>query len=198
MLLCRLWHRVLGLLKPCMLQLCAWNYTGCVVSLSSVTAGHSPCPILTSRSLLVQLRDTPTGLKASDNSDITYGMAVAGIAKLRDMLGGTSGASVENAITRTPTAYTPNVGSTGPNLFAVNSAGVSFVRSPYQVRITCLQLLLVSALLMMFMFWLTVVQVLDIVYFSNTTTPGGFFPNGVTGMYPPTMAPCPRLLLPSL
>ena len=25
-------------------------------------------------------------------------------------------------------------------------------------------------------------QVLDIVYFSNTTTPGGFFPHGVTGM----------------
>lgn len=95
----------------------------------------------------MQLRDTATGLTASDNSPITYGMAVAGIAKLRDMLGGTSAASVENAITRTPTPYTSSVGSTGPVLFAVNSAGVSFVRSPTQVQITCLHLLFVSALL---------------------------------------------------
>ncbi len=27
-------------------------------------------------------------------------------------------------------------------------------------------------------------QVLDIVYFSNTTTPGGFLPQGATGMSP--------------
>lgn len=34
-----------------------------------------------------------------------------------------------------------------------------------------------------------VAQVLDIVYFSNTTTPGGFFPNGVTGMSSSSKAP---------
>lgn len=128
-----------------MLQLCAWHCTGCVLRFSS---DYSPSQIILSRLLLLQLRDTPTGLMASDNSPITYAMAVAGIAKLRDMFGGTSGASVENAITRTPTAYTSNVGSTGPNLFAVNSAGVSFVRTPTQVWISCLQLLLHSVLLM--------------------------------------------------
>ena len=57
------------------------------------------------------------------------------IAKLRDILGGTSSASVENPITRTAAAPAVNTANQ-PDLFAVNSAAVSFVRSPYQVWLT--------------------------------------------------------------
>lgn len=81
----------------------------------------------------LQLMDQPTGLMTSTGGNITYGAAVGAITKLRDMLGGTSSASVENALTRTPVAYTNSVPSTGPVLFAVNSNGVAYVRSPYQV-----------------------------------------------------------------
>lgn len=82
---------------------------------------------------LLQLMDQPTGLKTSSGSDVTYGAAVGAITKLRDVLGGTSSASVENALTRTPVAYSTSVPSSGPVLFAVNSNGVAYVRSPYQV-----------------------------------------------------------------
>lgn len=75
-----------------------------------------------------------TGLTTSSGSAISYETAVAAIAKLRDVLGGTSSSSVENSLTRTPTAYTSSVNSTGPVLFAVNPAtAVAYVRSPYQV-----------------------------------------------------------------
>lgn len=83
--------------------------------------------------------DQPTGLTTSSGGNVTYGAAVAAITKLRDALGGTSSASVENALTRTPTAYTNSVPSTGPVLFAVNPAGVAYVRSPYQVSELLLQ-----------------------------------------------------------
>ena len=83
------------------------------------------------------MRDDETGLTTSDNKPISFASAAAAIAKLRDVLGGTSSASVENPITRTATAYTSSVTTADqPDLFAVNSAGVSFVRSPYQVWIT--------------------------------------------------------------
>ena len=75
-----------------------------------------------------------TGLTLADGTAVPYATAVAGIAKLRDVLGGTSSSSVENNLTRTPTPYTSSVNTTGPALFAVNSAAVAFVRSPYQVR----------------------------------------------------------------
>lgn len=103
---------------------------------------RSECTQLWSLLLLVQMRDDATGLTTSDGTAISYGSAAAAIAKLRDVLGGTSSASVENSITRTATAYTSSVTTANqPNLFAVNSAGVSFVRSPYQVWLTMQALL---------------------------------------------------------
>ena len=81
----------------------------------------------------MQIRTTATGLTTSAGGAIDYATAVAAIAKLRDVLGGTSSASVENSLARTPTAYSDSTSSTGPVMFAVNSGGVSFVRSPYQV-----------------------------------------------------------------
>lgn len=84
------------------------------------------------------MKDDATGLTTSDNKPISFASAAAAIAKLRDVLGGTSSASVESPITRTATAYTTSVNPAPdqPDLFAVNSAGVSYVRSPYQVWIT--------------------------------------------------------------
>ncbi|KAL3152575.1 hypothetical protein ABBQ32_001598 [Trebouxia sp. C0010 RCD-2024] len=127
-------------------------------SLSSTASGVGAIEAMHAavvRSKLYALMDQPTGLKTSSGSDVTYGAAVGAITKLRDVLGGTSSASVENALTRTPVAYSTSVPSSGPVLFAVNSNGVAYVRSPYQV--------------------------LNIVYFSDKTVPGGFFPNGVNG-----------------
>ena len=54
---------------------------------------------------ILQLVDQPTGLTTSSGGAITYGSAVGAITKLRDVRGGTSSTSVENALTRTPTAY---------------------------------------------------------------------------------------------
>lgn len=65
-------HLEFRLWKLCMLQLCAWHCTGCALRFSS---NHSPCQIILSRLLLLQLRDTPTGLMASDNSPIMYGVS---------------------------------------------------------------------------------------------------------------------------
>ena len=119
----------------------------------------------------------PTGLTTSSGGNINFETAVAAIAKLRDVLGGTSSGSVENTLTRSPTAYTSSVNSTGPVLFAVNSAAVSFVRSPYQVCVMQAAIKFEEA----FRSLCFTVQVLDIVYFSDKTTPGGFFPHGVNG-----------------
>lgn len=97
-----------------------------------------------------------TGLTTSANGAITYETAVDAIATLRNNLGGTTSSSVENNLLQTPTAYVSSVNATGqPDLFAVDSNAVAFTRTPKQV--------------------------LNIVYFSTTTTPGGFFPDGVAG-----------------
>lgn len=125
----------------------------------------------------MQIATNATGLTTSNGGAITYETAVAAIAKLRDVLGGTASASVENALTRTPTSYTSSVNSTGPVLFAVNSAAVAYVRSPYQV---CDTVAIKVHQGRVYLHQKTL-QVLDIVYFSNTTTPGGFFPHGVNG-----------------
>ena len=69
-------------------------------------------------SCFVQIRTTATGLTTSAGGAIDYATAVAAIAKLRDVLGGTSSASVENSLARTPTAYSDSTSSTGPVMFA--------------------------------------------------------------------------------
>ncbi|DBB10824.1 hypothetical protein WJX82_009575 [Trebouxia sp. C0006] len=104
---------------------------------------------------LYELASISTGLTLSDGSSITYATAVTAIADLRNTLGGTTSSSVENFLLRTPTSYTSSVNTTNqPDLFAVDSNAVAFTRTPHEV--------------------------LNIVYFSGTTTPGGFFPDGIS------------------
>ncbi len=94
----------------------------------------------------MQIRSTPiTGLTYDTSSTtgnaITYTVAANAITELRDALGGTSSKTVENPLTRTETQQ-GNVGTgvTGPDLFAADSTGVAYTRTPSQVK----QLLLAS------------------------------------------------------
>lgn len=120
--------------------------------IEAVESGHAAII----RYQLYQIASSDTGLELSTGDAITFETAVSAINALRDALGGTSSSSVENALTRTPTAVSGvTVASTGPDLFAADANSVAYTRIPKQV--------------------------LDIVYFGSYTTPGGFFPYGIAG-----------------
>ena len=85
-----------------------------------------------------QIAGDPTGLTLNNGNAIDFTTAVTAINKLRDALGGTASSSVENGLTRTPTAVTGvQIASPGPNLFASDANSVAFTRilvsfcSPY-------------------------------------------------------------------
>jgi len=86
--------------------------------------------------------ETITGLTYDTSSTtgnaITYTVAADAITALRDALGGTSSKTVENPLTRTETQQ-GNVGAgvTGPDLFAADSNGVAYTRTPSQVKQIC-------------------------------------------------------------
>lgn len=87
---------------------------------------------------MLQEKSTATGLQTNANPavDITVLQAVNAITTLRDVLGGTTSASVENALTRTTSAFTGVTGGTAgaPDLFAADpTTSVAFTRIPKQV-----------------------------------------------------------------
>ncbi|KAL0043491.1 hypothetical protein WJX79_006217 [Trebouxia sp. C0005] len=88
---------------------------------------------------------------------LTFTSAVTGINVLRDSLGGTSGASVEQPLFRSVTDVGTYSATTGLELFVADSTGDAYGRTP--------------------------TQVLNILYFDTTMklVPGGFLPSGVSG-----------------
>ena len=77
-----------------------------------------------------------TGLTVdSGQTALDFGTAVIGINKLRDTLGGTTASSVESPLTRTTQAVGGVTATSGaPELFASDSNGVAFSRTPTQVN----------------------------------------------------------------
>ena len=82
---------------------------------------------------VMQIAGDATGLTLSDSSAITFATAVSAINVLRDALGGTRSSSVENSLTRNPTAVTGvTIASPGPDLFAADANSVAYTRIPGQ------------------------------------------------------------------
>ena len=130
---------------------------------------------------MLQIASNATGLTLNDGSAITFAAAVVAINALRDALGGTSSSSVENPLTRTPTSVSGvTIASPGPDLFAADANSIAYTRIPRQVLLSCWLLFLVHILQNTYPFH--IVQVLDIVYFGSYTSPGGFFPYGISGV----------------
>ena len=97
--------------------------------IEAVEAGHAAII----RYQLYQIAGDPTGLTLSDSTPISFATAVSAINVLRDALGGTRSSSVENSLTRTPTAVSGvNTGSSGPDLFAADANSVAYTRIPRQ------------------------------------------------------------------
>lgn len=90
----------------------------------------------------MQIAGSNTGLTLNDNSPVTFTTAVTAINALRDALGGTKSSSVENGLTRVPTAVTGVTFATnpGPNLFAVDANSVAFTRIPVSYYSACCDL----------------------------------------------------------
>ena len=143
---------------------------------------------------VLQYSTDTTILTGTSGTAIDVATAVKGITTLRDNLGGTSSSSVENILTRTSAAHgTLTAATDQPDLFAADSNGVAYSRTPTQV---------LHSLVYYSLHWILYheraaavcgsmhmphntcicLQVLDIVYFSTNTTPGGFLPYGVAGM----------------
>lgn len=71
---------------------------------------------------------------------LTFTSAVTGINVLRDSLGGTSGASVEQPLFRSVTDVGTYSATTGLELFVADSTGDAYGRTPTQVRcLACLE-----------------------------------------------------------
>ncbi|DBA88323.1 TPA: hypothetical protein ACH3X2_004827 [Trebouxia sp. C0005] len=136
------------------------TYAATAAGIMAIEAGHA--------AVIRQLMAAATGTDA--NTDLTYvtpgsatvdpltfTSAVTGINVLRDSLGGTSGASVEQPLFRSVTDVGTYSATTGLELFVADSTGDAYGRTP--------------------------TQVLNILYFDTTMklVPGGFLPSGVSG-----------------
>ena len=83
---------------------------------------------------LVQIASAPTGLTLDNADPISFETAVVAINTLRNALGGTTSSSVENSLTRKPTAVSGvTTADSAPNLFAADANSVAYTRIPRQV-----------------------------------------------------------------